>query len=208
MLRIWGRETSTNVQKVLWTCEELGLPYERIDLGGPFGGLDTPRYRALNPNGLIPTIEDGDFVLWESHAIIRYLAAGDPQRRLLPASLSRREQANIDRWMDWSMVTLGLGLRNLFKLVGSSEPGVTRAGSVASATEHVARLFAILDQHLQHSRRVGGEEFTLADIPPGISAHRWLNLPVERPALPALQRWYADLRAREAFQRILAIPVR
>lgn len=204
MLKIWGRETSTNVQKVLWTCEELGLPYERIDLGGQFGGLDTPQYRSLNPNGRIPTIEDGDFVLWESHAIIRYLAAGDPQRRLLPASLTRREQANIDRWMDWCMVALGLGLRDLFKLVGSGEAGLTRAGSEAS----VAQLFAILDRHLQHSRHVGGDEFTLADIPPGISAHRWLNLPVERPALPALQRWYAGLRGRGAFQRILAIPMR
>lgn len=208
MLRIWGRETSTNVQKVLWTCEELGLPYERIDVGGRFGGLDTPQYRALNPNGLIPTIEDGDFVLWESHAIIRYLASGDPQRRLLPASLGRREQANIDRWMDWCMVTLGLGLRNVYKLVTSGEPGVQHAGSVAAAAEHVARLFVILDQHLQLHRHVGGDDFTLADIPPGISVHRWLNLPVERPALPALERWYAGLRARSAFERIRAIPVR
>ena len=113
MLTLWGRATSTNVQKVIWACDELGLAYQRIDMGGPFGGNDDPAYRAKNPNGLIPTLEDGDFVLWESNAILRYLAAGDAEHRLLPADLDRRGRANVDRWMDWQLVSLGLTLRTL-----------------------------------------------------------------------------------------------
>src|SRR5271155_2321264 len=120
MLTIWGRETSSNVQKVLWACDELDLPFKRIDLGGTFGGTRDPAYLAKNPNGLVPTLEDGDFVLWESHAILRYLAAGDTENRLLPAGLDRRQRANIDRWMDWQLVTLGLTLRGLFLLLGRS----------------------------------------------------------------------------------------
>ncbi len=131
MLTICGRATSTNVQKVLWACDELGLAYKRIDIGGAFGGTDDPSYRAKNPNGLIPTLEDDDFVLWESNAILRYLAAGDAQCRLLPADLNRRERANIDRWLDWQLVSLGLALRALFILLH-------RAGKLASEAEITA----------------------------------------------------------------------
>ena len=207
MLRIWGRRTSSNVQKVLWACEELELPYERLDVGGPYGGLDTPAYRAMNPNGLIPTIQDGDFVLWESHAILRYLAASDLGFRLLPQDLSLHERARIDQWMDWAMVALGLSLRNLFMILrrpGASIPGPTE---IATAANQTAPLFAILDQHLRASAYVGGSTFTLADISCGISAHRWFNLSVMRPQLPALEDWYSRLSSRPAFQAIRAIPL-
>jgi len=202
MLKIWGRESSSNVQKVLWACAELAIPYERIDVGGPFGGLDTAAYRSLNPNGLIPTVEEDDFVLWESHAILRYLAGGDAQHRLLPTGLTRRDRASIDQWMDWAMVALGLTLRNLFVLISKSAPRPAAPEELAAANAAAGRLFTILDSHLQRARYVGGSEFTLADIPCGISAHRWLGMPVTRPALPALDAWYASISARPAFQVI------
>jgi glutathione S-transferase len=208
VLKIWGRESSTNVQKVLWTCAELDVPYDRIDVGGPFGGLDTVSYRSLNPNRLIPTIEDGEFVLWESHAIIRYLAAGDAQQRLLPPSLTRRTRAQIDQWLDWAMVGLGLNLRNLFMLVSKPVAQRPAAADIETATAAVARLFEILDARLGEVNYVGGGDFTLADIPCGISTHRWLSLPIARPALPALESWYARIKGRSAFRVIRSISAR
>src|SRR5258708_31452007 len=145
MLTIWGRASSTNVQKVLWACDELGLACRRIGIGGAFGGADDPSYRAKNPNGLIPTLEDDDFVLWESNAILRYLAAGDAQCRLLPADLNRRERANIDRWMDWQLVSLGLTLRALFLLLYPRTDKAPNEAEIAAASsprseEHTSEL--------------------------------------------------------------------
>jgi len=208
VLKIWGRESSTNVQKVLWTCAELDIPYDRIDVGGPFGGLDTASYRSLNPNGLIPTIEDDEFVLWESHAIIRYLAAGDAHQRLLPPTLTRRGRAQIDQWLDWAMVGLGLNLRNLFMLVSKPVAQQLAAADIETVTAAVARLFEILDARLRKVSYVGGDAFTLADIPCGISTHRWLSLPIARPALPALESWYTRITGRSAFRVIRSISVR
>jgi glutathione S-transferase len=205
MLTIWGRMNSTNVQKVIWVCEELGLTYDRIDVGGPFGGLDDPVYRAKNPNGLIPTIEDDGFVLWESHAILKYLAAGDPARRLLPSG--RRQTAEVDKWMDWQMVTLGLSLRTLFMLMFGPAAGQSKPEDIVSASSRVASVLAIIDRHLKTSAYVGGEAFTIADIPVAISVHRWLNLPIERPSLASLEAWYANVCSRPAFRKIRAVPI-
>jgi len=204
MLTIWGRASSTNVQKVLWVCDELGLTYQRIDIGGAFGGTGDPSYRTKNPNGLIPTLEDDDFVLWESNAILRYLAAGDTQCRLYPGDLNRRERANIDRWMDWQLVSLGLTLRALFMLL---HPRADKA-AIAAATQNAADMFWILDTHLATQRYVGGDRFTLGDIPVGISAHRWVSLAVQRPVMPALEAWYERISGRTGFQNVRALPLR
>ena len=207
MLTIWGRATSTNVQKVLWVCDELGLAYKRIDIGGAFGGTDDPSYRAKNPNGLIPTLEDDDFVLWESNAILRYLAAGDAQCRLLPADLNRRERANIDRWLDWQLVSLGLALRALFILLHRAGQLASEA-EITAATKNASAMFWILDAHLATQRYAGGDRFTLADIPIGISAHRWFSLGVQRPVMPALETWYERISGRPGFQNVRAMPLR
>ena len=207
MLTIWGRATSTNVQKVLWVCDELGLTYQRIDIGGAFGGTDAPSYRIKNPNGLIPTLEDDDFVLWESNAILRYLAAGDAQCRLFPGDLNRRERANIDRWMDWQLVSLGLTLRALFMLLHRADKAAN-AAEIAAATQNAAAMFSILDTHLASRRYVGGDRFTLGDIPVGISAHRWFSLAVQRPVMPALETWYERISGRTGFQNVRALPLR
>jgi glutathione S-transferase len=208
MLTIWGRATSTNVQKVLWACDELGLTYVRIDVGGAFGGTDDPSYRSKNPNGLIPTLEDDDFVLWESNAILRYLAAGDAEGRLLPGDLNRRKRANIDRWMDWQLVSLGLTLRALFMLLHPRADRAASSAEIAAATQNAATMFWILDTHLATQRYVGGDRFTLGDIPVGISAHRWFSLAVQRPIMPALEAWYERISGRPGFRNVRAIPLR
>ena len=208
MLTLWGRATSTNVQKVIWACDELGLPYQRIDIGGPFGGNDDPAYRAKNPNGLIPTLEDGDFILWESNAILRYLAAGDTEHRLLPADLDRRGRANVDRWMDWQLVSLGLTLRTLVMLLLARSDKPASESDIAAAAKSATTMFWILDTHLATHRYVGGERFTMADIPVGISTHRWLSLGVQRPVMPALETWYERIRGRPGFQNVRALPLR
>jgi glutathione S-transferase len=205
VLIVWGRASSTNVQKVLWACDELDLPFKRIDLGGAFGGTRDASYLAKNPNGLIPTLEDGDFVLWESHAILRYLAAADARHRLLPEDLDRRQRANIDRWMDWQLVTLGLTLRTLFMLLGRPADKAAPPTEIEAARQNAAALFSILNDHLAGSAFVGGDGFTLADIPIGISVHRWVGLPIPRPTLPALEAWYDRITIRPGFQRVRAI---
>jgi glutathione S-transferase len=208
MLTLWGRATSTNVQKVIWACDELGLAYKRVDIGGPFGGNDDPAYRAKNPNGLVPTLEDDDFVLWESNAILRYLAAGDTEQRLLPADLDRRTRANIERWLDWQLVSLGLTLRTLVMLLLPRSQNPPSQSDIAAAAKKVAAAFSILDTHLSTQPYVGGDRFTLADIPVGISTHRWFSLDVPRPAMPSLETWYKRISDRPGFQNLRALPLR
>jgi glutathione S-transferase len=206
MLIIWGRANSSNVQKVLWACGELNLEFQRIDIGGPFGGTSDPAYRSKNPNGRVPTIEDDGFVLWESNAILRYLAAGDPQHRLLPENLDRRARANIDRWMDWQLVSLGLTLRNLFLLLSGRAGASASPSQITAATDETVEMFRILEDYLSTQPYVGGNQFTLADIPVGISTHRWLELSIDRPPMPALRSWYDRISARAAFQSVRANP--
>lgn len=205
MLKIWGRATSTNVQKVLWACGELEIEFSRVDIGGQFGGLNDPVYREKNPNGLIPTIEHDGFILWESHAILRYLATTSAKKRLYPEN--RMDAAIVDQWLDWQMIMLGWRLRGLFMVLNRPEaaaPGET----LETTSPQVVQSFQVAERRLKHSRYIAGEAFTIADISVGISAHRWLQLPIERPKLPALETWFAGISARPAFAPILAIPVK
>lgn len=199
MLKIWGRADAPNVQKVLWGCEELGLAYERIDVGGRFGGGDDPAYRAKNPNGLVPTLEDEAFVLWESHAILRYLAGAYPQPGLYPTG--PRERAVIDQWLDWQAVHQAHAIRRLVMLL--LKPGAAPApGEVEAARKDAEPLFQILEARLAHSPYMAAAAFTLADIPIGIGVRRWRDLPIERPALPAIDAWLRRLGQRPAFLKV------
>jgi len=202
MLKIWGRGNSTNVQKVLWLCDELGLDFERVDAGGPFGGLDQPAYRRLNPNGLVPTIDHDGFVLWESHAILRYLASTDPARRFYPADI--RDAATIDKWMDWQVISLAWQLRTLFML--AHRPGDAPAGdSAAAATAKISASLALLDRHLEENAFMAGKDFSIADIPIGISVQRWRFLSGSgRDPYAALDAWYGKITERPGFKRIAA----
>ena len=205
MLKIWGRKNSVNVQKVLWCCEEIGIEYERIDAGGEFGIVQTPQYLRLNPNALVPTIDDDGFVLWESHAIVRYLAAKHADRGLWPDDLKVR--AEVDQWMDWSsstflrvLVPLFLGL--IRTPVDQRDPQVLED----SRLKTVAAL-AILNSHLETRVFVAGPNFTVSDIALGCAIWRWMALPIERPSSPSVQRWFEALWLRPAYQKVVMLPL-
>lgn len=205
MLRVWGRLSSVNVQKVVWTADELGLAYERTDAGGAFGIVATPEYRRLNPNGLVPVIEDGGFVLWESNAIVRYLAAKHAPGTLWPESLERR--ADIDRWMEWQSTTFTPAMRDAFwQLV--RVPAAERVPAAIEASRAASeKAAAILEAHLDGRAFAAGEAFSPADIVLGCAAHRWLALPLAREPRPNLERWYASLKARPGARQVLSTPL-
>lgn len=204
-IKIWGRKDSSNVQKVLWCSDELGVSYERIDIGGRFGGNKEKPYLDLNPNGLVPTIEDGGFVLWESNSIMRYLVDKYGRGRLLPSTPEGR--ANANRWMDWQLTTLGPAITPIFwGLVRTPEEKRDRA-AIQAATEKTAKAWQIWDNHLAKNRYADADEFTIGDIPLGVWAYRWFKLPIERPDLEHLKAWYERLCKRPPFQTHIMIPL-
>src|SRR5262249_475842 len=198
MIRIWGRINSLNVQKVLWALAELDLRYERIDAGMKFGVVDTAAYRAMNPNGLVPTMDDDGFVLWESNVIIRYLASRHAVGTLFPGD--DRERFSAERWMDWQQTRLnpriGMVFTNLIRLTPDKRDmaAVTKNAMVAE------NALAILDAQLATRTHVNGESFTMADIPVATSASRWSKLPIEKASRPNIARWLAQLRERPGFK--------
>ncbi|MDR3100430.1 MAG: glutathione S-transferase [Paraburkholderia sp.] len=207
MIKIWGRANSVNVQKVLWCCDELVLPFERIDAGGQFGHLDEPSYLAMNPNGKIPTLADGNFVLWESNAILRYLAMEyGPSSPLYPADPKVR--ASIERWLDWSIGTLAPAERPLFLALVRTPPEKRDPAKIEADVQNVATLWTLLDHHLQGRFFLENERFSLADIVLGAFARRWFGLEgIERPALPNLERWYQRLAQRQGFRKYIDLPL-
>ncbi len=205
MLQIWGRSNSINVQKVLWCCGELGIPYHRVDVGGPFGINREPEYLRLNPNGLVPTISDGGFVLWESNAIVRYLAAKHGMGALCPEDLA--ERADADRWMDWQMGTLWANFRPVFVGLVRTPPDKRDRAYIATAIRKTDESWAMLDAHLAARDYVTGPAFTMADIPLGVTAHRWFNLDIERSPTPNLEAWYERLRDRAPYRANVMLPL-
>ncbi len=201
MLTIWGRLNSHNVKKVAWLADEIGVDYVRRDVGGTFG-MDAA-YRALNPNALIPTIDDNGFVLWESNAILRYLAARYAPA-LWPAEPAARALA--DRWMDWQFGYADAQRDAFVNLV--RRPAENRdAEAVARSVAASARLMAILDDALAQSPWLSGNDFGLGDIPMGVYAYTWFTLDIPRPDLPALDNWYRRLTERAGFARQVMIPL-
>jgi glutathione S-transferase len=204
-LRIWGRISSINVKKVVWTAQEAGVAYERIDAGGAFGVVGTPEFRKLNPNGLVPVIEDDGFVLWESNAIVRYLAAKHASGTLYPEPLQAR--ADADRWMDWQQTTANRASRDAFLQLFRTPPEKRNAELIAQSVAATDALFGLLDAQLAGRAFVCGDRFTMADIVLGVEAHRWYGLPVDRSPRPQVERWYGQLRARPAAAGVLDIPL-
>ena len=191
MIRILGKPSSINVRKVLWTCEEIGIAYSRAD--------DGPEM-AQNPNGLAPVIVDGDFVLWESNSIIRYLAGKSAAHMLLPTE--PRARAEVDRWIDWQATEFNSAWRYAFSAIVRRNPTFNDPREVESSKKQWTRMVAILDGQLARSGgHVAGVAFTLADIPIGLSVNRWFMTPFERPAFPQVEAYYERLSARPAFRK-------
>jgi glutathione S-transferase len=205
MIKIWGRNTSVNVQKVMWAVGELGLPHERIDVGGAFGKNREPAYLAMNPNGLVPTLEEDGFLLWESNSIVRYLAAKYGAGTLEPADLRARARAG--SWMDWQLTVAGPALTPVFwGLIRTPSEKRDHAAIEAGKVKTMAAM-TILDAQLGKTAYVAGETLTMGDIPVALMAYRFRRLVPERPGLDNLERWFTAIEQRPAFkQHVLAVP--
>lgn len=204
MLHIWGRLSSLNVRKVVWAAQETGVPFTRTDAGLAFGVVKTPEYLRLNPNAQVPTLQDGELVLWESNVIVRYLCARYAPA-LYPQDLAQRFDA--ERWMDWQQTTLnpagGAAFLQWIRTPAERRDPAVIDKSVAAMTP----LLTLLDQHLSQRTYMGGAEFSMADIPVACDIHRWFGLPQPRPTLPHLERWYASILARPAVRGVLDLPL-
>jgi glutathione S-transferase len=199
MLKIWGRRNSLNVQKAMWAIGELALPHEHIDAGGPFGGLDTEEFGALNPNRRVPVIDDDGTVIWESHAIVRYLAAKYGAATLWPEDAGIR--ARSDMWMDWvandlQPAFIGGVFWNFYRTPEAQRNwNLIRQGIARSAI-----LFRLLDKHLEDKPFIAGDALTMGDIPVGAQLYRYFELEIDRPSLPNVEAWYARLQERESYR--------
>lgn len=204
MLKVWGRRNSSNVQKVMWCIAEIGIPHQRIDAGREFGIVGEPAYKALNPNSKIPTIEDEGLVLWESNAICRYLAR--KHGRLMPRALA--DQARVDMWMDWQQTELGQGVGPVFIGLVRTPADKRDNAAIDRAKASAIASMAILDAELGQHLFVVGNTFTVADIPFGIMVMRYKTLIPESPTYANVDRWYAAISARPAFQEhVASIPL-
>lgn len=199
MLKILGRASSINVRKVLWTCAEIGLPFEREDWGIGFKPTSDSTFTALNPNALVPVVRDGDFVLWESNTICRWLAAEHAREDLLPSA--PRDRALVERWMDWQATELNSAWRYAFYALVRKSPQHQDPKDIQASVQQWNRTMSLLDAQLQSTGAfAAGPHFTLADVVLGLSTHRWLSTPIERPALQHVAAYHERLSERPGFQ--------
>jgi glutathione S-transferase len=205
MLQVFGRKDSINVMKVLWACEELDLPFERIDVGGRFRFDNRPDYLHLNPNGSVPTIEDDGLVLWESNAILRYLACTYGEGRLLSDGRARWIG---EQWMDWQQTTLMPHLRTVFWQLVRTPRAERDLGAVQSAHQQLLGLWPLLDAHLEQGPFIAGDRFSVVDIPLGSMVYRWYALEgIERPRWTHLETWWKRLSERPGYVKHLTLPL-
>ena len=208
MLKVWGRTNSINVQKVMWTVGELGIPHERIDAGGAFGRLDTDGYGRLNPNRRVPTIEDDDggrVVVWESNAIVRYLAARYGAGSLWPGDPAARARA--DMWMDWMQTELVPDMTVVFWGLIRTPEEKRDGAAIGAAAKRLGDRWRIVDGWLGERAFIAGDGLTMGDVPVGAACYRYHALPIERPPLPRVEAWYARLRGRPPFREHVMIPL-
>ncbi len=201
---IWGRRSAFNVQKVLWFLDELGLLYSHQDAGGAFGGLGSPEFLAMNPHGRVPVIKDGNQAVWESHAILRYLAASYGGERFWPSSPGVR--AHIDGWMDWAQTTLQPDFMKLFWNYYRTPEEQRDRNQIQAAQQACEPHFRLLDDWLDGRPYLAGEELTLADIPAGTALYRYFEMGLETVRPPNVMSWYARLADRPAYRRHIMVP--
>ena len=199
MLQILGKSPSINVRKVLWLCAELRLPYTHEEWGSGFKATQTPEFLAMNPNAMVPVIRDGDFVLWESNTICRYLAGREQRHDLLP--IEPQARARVEQWMDWQATELNNAWRYVFMSLVRKSPSHTDQAAVEAGIEGWNHHMGILERQLAHTGAyAAGDSFTLADIVLGLSTHRWVVAPFAKPELPAVTAYYERLSGREGFR--------
>ena len=205
MLKLWGRVNSINVQKVLWALEELKVPYERTDAGMAFGVINEPFYKKMNPNSRVPTIDDDGFILWESNAIVRYLAAKHGAGSLYPND--PKERADSDRWMDWTSNHVAPVITPVFWGLIRTPAEKRNMAQIEADAEKTGQQFQGLEQGLEGSDYVAGKNFTMGDIIVGVNVYRWCALDVKRPKLPRIEGYYERLKQRSAFQKHIMKPL-
>jgi glutathione S-transferase len=205
-IKVWGRVTSSNVKKVLWVAHDLKLDIERIDAGGKFGVVDTPAYRALNPNGRVPTLEEGEFILWESNAIMRYFCESHGGEALYPAD--PRTRADINRWLDWSLSILSPADTRVFLATIRTPEAKQDKDAIAKLVEQASGAYRILDAHFKDREYAAGK-FSIADIALSIFVDRWTRNPflANRPDLAHNTAWLARVREKEGFRKFVEIPL-
>lgn len=204
MLKIWGRTSSVNVQKVLWCYEELDVAHERVDAGGPFGGTRNADYLAMNPNGLVPTISDDGFSVWESNTIVRYLSARYGGGVLWAEDPADRSLA--ERWMDFQLGSLWPAFRAGFLGLTRTPPEQRNPDAIQFSLRNTAEVLSILDSHLYYTEYVAGESLTMGDVALGSTVYRWFNIDIERPPMPKLEAWHERLASRRAYQKSVMVP--
>ncbi len=205
MLKIWGRRNSSNVRKVLWCAEEIGLPYESIEVGGAFGGTQSAEYLAMNPNGLVPVIEDNGLPVWESNAIVRYLSARYALGVLYPEDVAERAQS--EKWMDWTTSSFAVAFRDLFWGVVRTAPADRDEARIAAALQRCGELLTLADAELACMPWLSGQRFAMGDIPLGAFAYAWFEMPIQRPELPHLAEWYERLQQRAPYRDAVMTPL-
>lgn len=205
MLKIWGRPNSINVQKVMWALSELGLTYEHEVAGMAHGKVGEPWYRAMNPNGLVPTIDDDGLVLWESNVVTRYLAAKHATGSLMPAGGAGRAQAEM--WMDWQQTFIHPAITPVFwNLIRTPASGPDQA-AINAGCEKMRTGLAMLNARLEGRSYIMGDALTVADIPLGCAIYRWYALPVEHGDFPNVRAWYERLAEREPYRTHVMMPL-
>ncbi len=206
MLKLWGRNNSVNVQKAIWCLEELNVPYERIDAGMQYGVVNEPPFRAMNPNGLVPVIEDGGAVIWESNAIVRYLAAKYGRGTLWAEDPAERAQS--DKWMDWCATVYWPPMREVFWGLIRTPPEKRNPELIETSRKKAAEVLKILDAALSAKDYIAGKQLTIGDIPLGTISWRWFGIAdLERVPLPNVEAWFKRLSQREAFKKSVLLPL-
>ena len=205
-LTIWGRLNSINVQKVLWVCEDIQLPFHRINAGMEFGVNKTEEYKSKNPNGLVPTIDDDGFILWESHTIMRYLASKYDKNHLLYPQ-DAQVSAKVDQWLDWYNTVGWPPMRNLFWGWIRTPEAQRNLEELEKIRQSFILIAGMLDQQLSQTSYMACNHFTMADIPIALLCYRWFNLPIERPVMKHLEAWYAKVQARPGYQKYSTAPL-
>ena len=204
MLRIWGRITSINVRKAVWTAQELGLPFERIDAGMQFGIVQTPEFMRMNPNARVPVIDDEGFILWESNVVVRYLCARHSPGKLYPEKLEARFDA--ERWMDWQQTTANPASRDVFIQMIRTPEAQRDASLIAKSSAATEAVMVILDAQLANRPFITGDQFSMADLALGGEADRWYGLPLQRKPRPNVERWFKTLCQRPGARGVLGLP--